>query len=324
MTPTGPRPGQGVPRVAAVGLVAWNRLIVVARYPAAGSSAIVRRTASLPGGTTANSALALARLGAEVAIVALIGADAEGAATRAALERAGVNTHWLTTVDGVPTDGATVVIGTDPPDRTIFWHQGARLSRGDRLDVAAIFSHDVVLLDVADPSLRRFLVDLPAHTLPAARLLGTLTYLVDLDLPDALAIALRHDVIVGNQRELMALTLASTLDAAIAAMRAAMPGSNLRVCVISRGDGGATAFTASDRWDTPAMAVEVVDTLAAGDAFAGAIAYAMALRRPWPATIRFANAVAALSARALGGQTALPTPSEVASLLGEDPFTLGP
>jgi ribokinase len=81
------------PCIAAVGLVSWDRIIEVRRYPSAGSYAIVTGSASLPGGTTSNSAVALARLGAAVAIVALVGDDAEGAAMRQTLEREGVDTR---------------------------------------------------------------------------------------------------------------------------------------------------------------------------------------------------------------------------------------
>ncbi|HKG27448.1 MAG TPA: carbohydrate kinase family protein [Thermomicrobiales bacterium] len=310
------------PRIAAVGLASWDRIIEVERYPAPGSYAIVSNTASLPGGTTFNSAVALSRLGADVALVALVGEDAEGDAIRQTLAREGVDTRWLTTVPGATTDGATVIVSAEPCDRTIYWHQGARLVRGNRLDIAAIFAHDVVLLDVDDAPLRRFLVDLPAHTRPDVRVLGTLTYLVDAGIPDAFDVTLRHDVVVGNRRELCALTGQSNLDSAIATVQTAMPGANLRAGVVTRGGEGATAFTRGDLWDAAAFPIDAVDTTGAGDAFAGAIAYAMALRWDWPAALRFANAVAGLSTRTLGSQTALPSLPEVAKLLDVDPSTL--
>jgi sugar/nucleoside kinase (ribokinase family) len=101
-----------------------------------------------------------------------------------------------------------------------------------------------------------------------------------------------------------------------------MPGANLRVGVVTGGSEGATAFTRGDCWDAAAFPIDAVDTTGAGDAFAGAIAYAMALRWDWPAALRFANAVAGLSTRALGAQTALPCLPEVAELLDVDPLTL--
>jgi sugar/nucleoside kinase (ribokinase family) len=310
------------PRIAAVGLASWDRIITVDRYPEAGTYAIVKSTSSLPGGTTSNSVVALARLGAEVAFAALVGDDAEGDSLRETLRREGVDVRGLTTVPGAATDGATVIVSTVPRDRTIYWHQGARLVRGDRLDIAAIFAHDIVLLDVDDAPLRRFLVDLPVHTRPAVRILGTLTYLADADLPDAFDLALRHDVLVGNGRQFRALTGRDDTEAAISAVQRAMSGANLRAAVATLGADGATAFTHRERWHAPAFTIDPVDTTGAGDAFAGGLAYAMARRWDWPATLRFANAVAGLSTQALGAQTALPNLSTVADILGVDPSSL--
>ncbi|MEA2531971.1 MAG: sulfofructose kinase, partial [Thermomicrobiales bacterium] len=102
------------PRVVAVGLTSWDRIVDVDRFPSPGSSVVVRSTASRPGGTTANSAVTLARLGAEIALAALVGADADGDTMRETLQREGVDTRWLTTVPGAVTDGATVIVSAEP------------------------------------------------------------------------------------------------------------------------------------------------------------------------------------------------------------------
>lgn len=310
------RPG---PRIAAVGLAGWDRFLVVGRYPNAGDYVVVNTDASLPGGTTANSATALARIGARVSLAALLGDDAEGEALRAALAaEPGIDTGWLVTRPGARTDASTIVVSGAPPERTIYRHRGAALVRRDRLDITAIFDHDLVLLDIADAPLRRWLTDLPAHFAPRTRLLGTMTYLVDAGEPDALGIGLRFDALVGNSREVRALTGASDLDAACTAIVSSMRGANLRALIVSRGADGCRVWTANEAWDIPGFAVEAVDPTGAGDAFAAGIAYGLARRWDWPRTARLANAFGALATRALGAQTSLPTRAEVAALLGED------
>jgi ribokinase len=305
------------PRIALVGLASWDRLLVVDRLAGPGEYAIVVDEASLPGGTTSNSAVALARLGAETAMIGVVGDDAEGAALREALASAGVDVSALAVRAGERTDASTILVGGEPPDRTIYWHKGAAIVRGDRLDIPWIFGHDLVVLDVADHPLRRFLTDLPAHVAPRTRLLGTLTYLVDSAEPDEREVALRHDVLVGNQREWLALTGAADLDTATRLVQTAMSGANLRLAVVSRGAAGCRLIDARQVWDVPGFRVAAVDTTGAGDAFAAGLAYGLALRWPPERLGRFANAVGALSTCALGAQTALPMLYEVDRLLHE-------
>lgn len=305
------------PRVAAVGIASWDRLVAVDRYPAPGEQALARAEATGPGGTTMNTAVALARLGVLVDAVAAVGDDDEGRAVRSALVAAGVDDRWLSARSGERTDGATIVVSRVPLERTIYWHQGAHLVRGDTLDVAGIFGQDLVVLDVADVPLRRFLLDLPAHTLPRTRILGPLGYLASPDLPDALELALRHDVVVGNERELLTVTGTWTLGDATTALRSRMRGATLRAAVVSRGAAGCRVVTADDGWQIPAFAVSVVDPTGAGDAFAAGVAYGVTRRWPWPAVGRFANAVGGLATRALGAQTSLPTLAEVEATLAQ-------
>ncbi len=312
------------PRIAAVGISDWDDYVVVDRYPRVGSFAITRDVQGFPGGTTLNSAVALARLGALVSMVSALGDDANGEEIRGSINREGIDSAWIATKHGELTDRSIVIVSQEEHERTIFWHQGARLKKGDPLDISGIFGHDLVLLDVDDMPLRRFLVDLPAHTLPAARLVGTMTYLSDSGVSDGWQIALRHDVLVGNEREIMNLTQRSTLDQALLEVQSSMPGNPLRACVVSRGANGAAAVTSTKRWNNPAFKVAVVDTTGAGDAFAGAIAYATALRWDWSKALAFANAVAAHSIQQMGAQTALPTIEEVASILQVEPTTLKP
>lgn len=309
------------PRIAAIGLASWDRLIVVDRYPRPGGYAIVTDEFVGPGGTTSNAAVALARLGADVFLRAAVGDDEPGRSMRAALAGEGIDVSGVTFEHERPTDSATVIVSTTPPDRTIYWHQGARLVRGDRIDIPHLFGHDLVLLDVDDAPLRRFLLDLPAHTLPATRLLGSLTYLDDAGSPDALDLVMRHDAIVGNIDELIGVTGACDLEQALAAVRGRMRGENLRAAMISLGAEGSLAFTVNEIWRAPAYGIDVVDTTGAGDAFAGAVAFALACRWPWSETLRFANAVAACAITAVGAQTALPRWDEVVAFLSSNHAT---
>ncbi|HEX5498550.1 MAG TPA: carbohydrate kinase family protein [Thermomicrobiales bacterium] len=307
------------PRIALAGLASWDRLLVLDRFPPAGDQALVTRELSAPGGTTTNAAVALARLGARVRILTAVGDDAEGTLVRRALEAEGVDCSWMLARAGERTDLATVLVTDDPPDRTILWHQGAQIVKGDRIDIAALFAHDLVVLDLPNVPLVRFLTDLPAHSAPRARLLGTLTYLADMPPAEAFELALRHDAIVGCERDLLVVAGAPDLAAAVAAVQRGIRFSNLRTAVITRGAAGCLLIEADRVEAFPAIAVTPVDPTGAGDAFAAGLAYGMALRWPWPRAARFANVVGGLAVRALGAQTSLPSLAEAEGVLAALP-----
>ena len=65
----------------------------------------------------------------------------------------------------------------------------------------------------------------------------------------------------------------------------------------------------------PAFSVKAVDTTAAGDAFNGGLAVALARKLPLKDAVRFASAVAALSVTRLGAISSLPTAAEVEQFL---------
>lgn len=308
------------PRIAAIGTASWDRLLAVSTYPAAGAYRVVNDEWSLPGGTTINTAVALARIGTAVTLVGRVGDDDEGRRLIAAMTaESGIDVAAFTVKRGSTTDRCTLIVSGNPPDRTIFWQPGAAIVRHDRLDIAGLFAHDVVLLDFADHTLRRWLTDLPAHSSPRTRLLGTLTYLVEDGAPitdDALEVALRLDTIVGSVSELMALTGTADLDAAAAVIRSRMSGSNLRSCAISLGADGCRICTRDEIWDIPAYPVTVVDPTGAGDAFTAGISWGMALRWPWPRTGLFANALGASAVTAMGGQGGLTDRAGLARLTG--------
>jgi sugar/nucleoside kinase (ribokinase family) len=310
------------PSIACIGVSDWDRLIAISDYPEAGGFARVLEEVSAPGGPTTNTAVALSRLGAQVRLASAVGADERGELVRRSLEAAGVDTRWIAVKPEQVTTLATVIVSRNPLDRTIFVETGAQLARGDQLDVAGLFSGDLLVLDVADVSLRRFLLDLPSHTVPTTRLLGPLRYLVEESVPDAFDLALRHDVIVSNEPDLLDVTGTWTLSDATTAIQHRMRGENLRAALITRAGEGCRVVTEAKSLNIPAFSVDVIDPTGAGDAFVAGVAWGMAQRWPWPQVGRFANAVGALACCSLGAQASLPTLQEVETLLASNPTDL--
>lgn len=305
-------------RIAAIGLIDHDQIIHLDHLPLPGTSAVVFDVTESPGGTTANTAVTLARLGEDVTLRGMIGNDEAGTVLLAGLEQEGVGCSMVTASDG-PTDRSIILLDRTSGERTILWQKGAAIRKGDQLDIITLFDHDIVILDMADEPLRRFLTDLPAHTKPDVRLLGPITYIVDNDEPDAIEIAFRFDTIVGTLAQYLRLMRIDSEADLILQIQHRMPGNNLRAAIVTLGSDGCLWITPNEHGYTPGFAVNTVDTIGAGDAFTGGVAYGMARRWPWPETARFANAVGALSTRGYGSQTSLPTLDEVDQLLSGNP-----
>lgn len=306
-------------RVAAIGLTSWDRILVTDFYPGAGEYTIVRRAIEQSGGTTANTAHALSRIGVPVTLAAMVGDDREGRQLREDLADAGCDVRYVGTRVGEPSDSGVIIVSGHAANsnRTIFWQQGARLRMGDALAINDLFAHDLVYLDVDDQRLRRFIVDLPMHVSPRTRLLGSLTYLVELSPVDAFEIALQHTYLVGNERELRYVTEATNTDAALDRLQTRMTSSGLMMAAISQGANGCVVLDRNEIHHIPGFDVDVVDTTGAGDAFAAGIVLGTIERRSPREIGLIGNAMGALSIRALGARAGLPTRDELNALLAD-------
>jgi len=85
--------------------------------------------------------------------------------------------------------------------------------------------------------------------------------------------------------------------------------------IVKLGRAGALCVTGDDAFHVPAFAVNAVDTVAAGDAFNGGLAAALAMGRSLRDAVAQASAVGALSVTKFGAQPSMPTQSELNAFL---------
>jgi ribokinase len=306
------------PVISTIGVVSWDEIYLLDHYPQEGNFALISDSFTGPGGTTGNLAMAARRLGAQVSLVASIGRDERGNRIMDCLQTAGIDTGGCLRHDG-ETDLSIMLVSSGTAERTILWKQAPTIKRRDRMDIDALFRADLTVIDCVDYELRKFLTDLPAHTRPAARLLGTLTYLANVVADDKLEIALRHDILIGNEREYRQLVGCDDADDCLQTVASAMSGTTLRLAVMTCGERGSVAITRDQAVRVPARRVAAADATGAGDAFAGALAVAQALRWDIEQSLTLANAVASLVVTAIGAQTALPTMAEAITAAGLAP-----
>jgi sulfofructose kinase len=98
------------------------------------------------------------------------------------------------------------------------------------------------------------------------------------------------------------------------ALRAAV-AAGARIAGVTRGEKGTTMSIDGVLHHVPALPVQVVDTLGAGDVFHGAYTLALAERKPVLDAARFASAAAAIKCSRPGGRQGSPTRRELEGLL---------
>lgn len=117
------------------------------------------------------------------------------------------------------------------------------------------------------------------------------------------------DVLLPNEREACLLAQQSDPDKAIATLRNLVP-----LLVIKRGAKGATAYSASEHWSSPARSMQVVDAVGAGDSFNAGFLHAWLRGWPIERALAFGNLTGGWSTTAAGGTAAFATKQSLAAL----------
>lgn len=258
-----------MPRIVVVGSVAQDDVVTL-RQPLAPGHHLdaVSRKLRLGGGG-ANTAVPLRRAGHEVALVAPVGADDVAEWLLARLQNAGVDVSAVARVPGGSTRSIVLV---DPGgERTIVNLHRCR-EAGPPERVAALEA-DAVYVRSREVDLRDLLEAVPPGTLLVAHV------------PPLESASRPADVLVGSESDLPP----AFLEDPWAAGRS-IAGGRLRLVVVTRGERGAEAFTASGRIAAPAPRVDVVDSTAAGDVFAAGLVHALVLGRSPAAALQTAVA----------------------------------
>ena len=294
------------------------------------------------GGSPTNIAVAASRLGLRVALLTAVGPDLVGDFVLAHLETEGIDTRYIPRKPGTHTGLA--VVGVQPPDRfpLVFYRQNPADIWLTPDDIAAAPIEQARALQLSGTALSRGTCgEATIAAAQRAQAAGVTTYL-DLDLrpdhwpsPAALREALHRllpaiDVIIGTEEEAYALLGATPedvfagkrltgeqiaeLDALIAPFLAGGSGHTL---ILKRGPRGASVLVAGQaELQVPGFPVTVLNTVGAGDAFAGGLIYGRCQGWDWRASVRMANACGALVVTRHGCAAAMPRREEVETFMG--------
>lgn len=287
--------------------------------------------AAKPGGAPGNSAVGLAKLGREVAMLSKVGNDAFGRLLTGTIAASGAAIEHIVVSDRHLTGMAVVTLDAQGDRDFLFYRQDCADTNyaPDEVPAAVIASagilhvNSLVLASPVSASAQR-------HALAIARKAG-ITVSVDPNLRpllwnsrEAMIAAAREMVAAANilkigEDELAIITGIADPAAALASLW----HDGLRVAAVTAGAAGATIVTPTARAAVPGIAVKVVDTTGCGDSFmaaflTGLIESQMDLSQANLTRIgRFACAAGAMTATAPGGMDAMPGRAALETFLSE-------
>jgi ribokinase len=302
-----------VKNVLVVGGSNTDMVIRVPRIPKPGETVLGGAFAMTAGGKGANQAVAAARAGANVSLVARVGEDVFGERALANFAADGIDARFVFRTIGAPSGIALInVDGRGENSISVASGANALLSAADIERAGDAFgSADVVLvqlespLDAVEAAVRKAGekgVPVILNPAPARPLDDDLLRLIDVLTPNEHEAELLAGVPVRDERGARA---------AAARLRARGPAA----VVVTLGERGAYASSREFDGLVPAFKVVPVDTTAAGDVFNGALAVALAEQQPLKEALGFASAAAAISVTRPGAQPSAPARREIEALL---------
>ena len=296
--------------VTVVGSINLDLVVRAVELPKPGQTIIAERLERIPGGKGANQAVAAARLGAVVRMIARLGDDPPSILLRQQLEANGVDTGDIPETLGV-TSGTAIIAVEESGQNTIIVVPGANgelaledIRRAER----GIATSDLLLVQLETPQG-------PARAaLQAARENRVFSVLNAAPVPRHLEVDLAlADVLCVNESEAAQLTGMPVTDAEQARLAAeSLRGRGAQRVVITLGAQGAVGLDLDGTFHSvAAFPVQAVDATAAGDAFVAAMGLALVGGARLTEAIRAGNAAGGVAASRAGAQPSLPTREEM-------------
>jgi len=283
--------------VVVVGTVNLDLCFAVDRLPLNNETLTGAGFSQVGGGKGANTAAAAAASAATSVLIAAVGDDDAGAAALAELRGYGVDTSFVQVIPGIPTGRAGIV--TAPTANTIVVAAGAnahlnpthlRWALGQVVEpsgsgVCLISGElgdeliEVAALAAADAGLAVAINLSPARSLSSG-------------------VVRSRPLVIVNEVEASQLVGSDNPAAAARLLR-----DHFGSAVVTRGADGAIGATDAEVFERSALEVECVDTVGAGDAFAGALVAVLSATQELTAAVDAGIAAGARAVRHRGART---------------------
>ena len=285
------------------------------RLPVPGETVIGESFTLVLGGKGANQALAAARAGASSTMIGCVGDDLFRDIVLGGLRDGGVDTTSVTTVAG-PTGVAHIRVDIDTGQNDIVIVPLANSSLtpdlAERQLRAVARSGDVLMLQLEIPLETAFRVAVVGRELGMTVVLDPAPAAT---LPDEIWSFI--DVVTPNESEAAVLTGITVDDVESAAVAGRwFLERGVHVALITLGEKGVVEVNETGVHSRSTPTVDVVDTTAAGDAFAGNLGAGIANGLTWDESVIRGIHAGALAVTVAGASTSLPTADAVDAFIG--------
>lgn len=302
--------------ILVLGSFMMDQVVSTPRAPQNGETIIGDSFATYPGGKGANQAVAASRLGSEVIMAGKIGDDSNGERFIKTLKNEDINTNWIE-VDKDQATGVGFVTSERDGNNRIIVVPGANL-KYDFNDLKKLYS----VLDKVNVLIMQLEMDIAVME-EAAKIAKEKGVKVILNPAPGQKISNEFmsniDYLTPNETELEILTdmkVTSTEDAIQAAK--ILLNRGVENIIVTLGDNGALVVNKNFEAHVEGYTVPVKDTVAAGDAFNGALAVSIENNIEITEAIKYANATGALTVTKNGAIPSIPTRDEVNAFLNSN------
>ena len=303
--------------VISLGSINMDLVVRTSRFAKPGETLVGTDFYTAAGGKGANQAVAAGKLGVFTSMFGRVGNDLFGQGLLKSMEENGVNVRGVEIDKSQPTGTALITVD-DAAENTIIIVSGAN---------GTVDDSDIHRMEKSLPDAKVLMVQLeiPLDTIIAGAKTtkeNGVAVLLDpapaRELPDEL---LRLcDFITPNETEAQILTGIKVNDYKDAKKAAEiLLKRGVQAVIVKMSSQGSYYFDGESEIEFSAYQVNPVDTVAAGDAFNGGFAAALAEGEPLEKMMQWANACGALSTTKLGAQPSMPSREELLNFLKENP-----
>ena len=288
-------------KICCVGIAVQDRIFSVEELPHEEGKFFANNLKEQGGGPAATAAVACARLGLEVDMIARVGNDATGNAIIAELKKEGVNTDKMRIIDNAISTQASILVDKNGNRIIVSYPSPSLIPDASFMEDIDFSQYDLVLADVRwhEGALKAF---------ELAKKHGVTTVLDADTTPQAI-----DDLVALSSHSIFSkpgLTKFSEIADIAEALKFADKKTVGKVYVTLGSDG--YSYIENDKIiKQDGFKVKVIDTTGAGDVFHGAFASALCLGYNTVDALRFSAATAALKCTKAGGRSGIPSLQEV-------------